>query len=202
MAHHIRDTENLSAFESGLKAAGIFDLFFGPSNFTVLAPDNQAFESLGKEFPDLLDVVFTKPFRLHLIDLLYTHVLGGRVVLSSDMSDGSVIFPDTREEISVVKTDVSLCFSPSLDEGGACVIAADVMASNGVFHVLDQLITPIWLYYSIYQVAETALPILTDLVMCAGLDKILANTVGLTVSALLAKDGSCLCSRTCVHVST
>lgn len=47
---------------------------------------------------------------------------------------------------------------------------------------LQGVITPTWLFSSIYRASATVLPTLARLVECAGLQEFLSNEIGLTVS--------------------
>lgn len=183
----MQTNHNLTILSMAMQRAGILDLLYTEGPLTLLAPSNEAFELLGEAYPDLYNVLFTHPFRLHLLDLLHSHIVEGRVIWLSDMTDGMVIYAKTNEDISVTRTinpqqqqEEVVCLKPSLQDE-ACVILGDVEATNGVAHVLDGVITPAWVLYSIRDAVVAVFPRLASLVECANLSNLLATKIGLTV---------------------
>jgi uncharacterized surface protein with fasciclin (FAS1) repeats len=135
LADFINDTSDLSTLKAAFRTAGSLYVLNG-GKYTLLAPNNDAFEVLFEAYPAFANVLFTKPWNLHLSDLLFTHVIEGNAALSTDLNDGDLIETCSGEDITVVKDDESLCFSPSL-ENAACVEIADFVACNGVAHILN-----------------------------------------------------------------
>jgi uncharacterized surface protein with fasciclin (FAS1) repeats len=116
---------------TAVKAAGLADTLQGSGPFTVFAPTDAAFAALPA---GTLDGLLKDPAALKKI-LLY-HVVSGSVTadkvvgLSSASSvEGSPI------AISVKDGTVYL-------NDAAKVVTPDVMASNGVIHVIDKVILP------------------------------------------------------------
>lgn len=116
---------------AAVKAAGLVETLQGNGPFTVFAPTDAAFAALPA---GTLDGLLKDPAALKKI-LLY-HVVSGSVTadqvvgLSSATSvEGSPI------AISVKDGTVYL-------NGSAKVVTADVMASNGVIHVIDTVLLP------------------------------------------------------------
>ena len=112
-------------------AAGLVETLQGKGPFTVFAPTDAAFAALPA---GTLDGLLKDPAALKKI-LLY-HVVSGSVtsdkvvgLTSADSVEGSPI------AISVKDGTVYL-------NGSAKVVTPDVMASNGVIHVIDQVILP------------------------------------------------------------
>ena len=127
---------NFSILVAALNKAGLANTLQGAGPFTVFAPTNAAFASLladlGISSLDDLSAETLKPI------LLY-HVLSGKV-LSTDLTDGYVNTlssgPDqTRISLEVDKQNVRL-------NGSSSVTTADIMASNGVIHVIDKVLLP------------------------------------------------------------
>lgn len=104
--------------------------------FTVFAPTNAAFASLlsaiGASSLDDVSAEQLKPI------LLY-HVLGAKVdataATSAAMSNAKVDALGGKIQLSLSGSTITL-------DGKASVTAADVAASNGVIHVIDQVILP------------------------------------------------------------
>ena len=112
-------------------AAGLVETLQGEGPFTVFAPTDDAFAALPA---GTLDSLLADPEALKQI-LLY-HVVSGAVtadqvvnLTSADSVEGSPI------AISVKDGTVYL-------NDAAKVVTADVLASNGVIHVIDQVILP------------------------------------------------------------
>ena len=111
--------------------AGLVETLKGEGPFTVFAPTDEAFAALPA---GTLDGLLADPEALKKV-LLY-HVVSGKVtsdqvvnLTSADSVEGSPI------AISVKDGKVYL-------NDSAMVVTADVMASNGVIHVIDKVILP------------------------------------------------------------
>ena len=112
-------------------AAGLVETLQGEGPFTVFAPTDEAFAALPA---GTLDSLLADPEALKKV-LLY-HVVSGKVtadqvvgLTSADSVEGSPI-AIAVEDGSVVLNDT------------ATVVTPDVMASNGVIHVIDAVILP------------------------------------------------------------
>merc|ERR1711957_528686 len=81
-----------------------------------------------------LDSLMKPENKATLVDILTYHVVGA-VALSTDLSDGQVI--DTVEGKSV-----TVHIGDGVKINDANVVMADVMATNGVVHVLDGVLLP------------------------------------------------------------
>ena len=113
------------------KAAGLVETLQGTGPFTVFAPTDEAFAALPA---GTLDGLLKDPEALKKI-LLY-HVVSGEVtadkvvgMTSADTVEGSPI------AISVKDGKVYL-------NDAAQVVKTDIMASNGVIHVIDKVLLP------------------------------------------------------------
>lgn len=103
------------------------------TDYTVFAPTDAAFAKLPEGTLDSLTAE-------QLTNILLYHVLPGKV-----MSDGAISVAQSSENmVEVANGDmVSLSFVDSmLFVNGALVSTADVMADNGVIHVIDNVILP------------------------------------------------------------
>ena len=113
------------------KAAGLVETLQGKGPFTVFAPTDEAFAALPA---GTLDGLLKDPEALKKI-LLY-HVVSGAVtadqvvgMTSADTAEGSPI------AISVKDGKVYLNDTTQ-------VVTTDIMASNGVIHVIDKVLLP------------------------------------------------------------
>ncbi len=130
----------LDSLVVALSEAGLVSTFQGTGTFTVFAPDNQAFVDLlasNNAWNRISDIDQTT-----LTNVLLYHVLGSKVN-SADITNDS--YAATLNKTGPNGTSTSLFLET--DNGvkinnNATVIAADVMASNGVIHVINAVITP------------------------------------------------------------
>ena len=112
-----------------LAAAGLVDTLKGPGPFTVFAPTDAAFAKIPA---DKLNALLAD--KAALTKVLTYHVVPGKVV-ASDVRTGQV---KTVEGQSLNVT----ASSGGVKVNNANVIKTDVMASNGVIHVIDSVVLP------------------------------------------------------------
>ena len=115
---------------AALEAADLVAALSGEGPFTVFAPDDAAFAAFEEEHPGVLASLSTD----ELTAVLTYHVLAAEV-LSTDLVDGSI-----AETLNGAYVGIEL--SDGVKVGGADVTAADLIASNGVIHVIDRIILP------------------------------------------------------------
>ena len=94
--------------------------------FTVFAPTDDAFAALGMDLPS------------DLAPILLYHVLGSAVY--SDEISSSIINSLNADDSEIV---VEVSESGVFLNGYAQVVATDIVGTNGVIHVIDQVIMPI-----------------------------------------------------------
>src|SRR5271157_5806957 len=112
---------------AALKAAGLVDTLKGAGPFTVFAPNDAAFAKLPKgTVEDLL-----KPEnKAKLVSILTYHVVS-RKVMSKDIAGKEL------KEKSVQGSEISINAKKNVMIEKAKVVKADIVASNGVIHVID-----------------------------------------------------------------
>ena len=116
---------------AALTKANLVSTLQGEGPFTVFAPTDQAFTDAGID----LSTFTTDEQIAALADILTYHVVSGNV-LSTDLTDGLVV--------AALNTD-DLTFTVNADGvkvNDATVTSADVVASNGVIHVIDKVLMP------------------------------------------------------------
>ena len=112
----------------------IASLLSSPGNFTVLAPTNEAFEQLLSTIDiDVDDLVTLEEKAGFLSKVLSYHVVDG-FYESSEIVDGLELITLQGEKITFTLTDDS---PTGVAVNGANVVAADILASNGVIHAID-----------------------------------------------------------------
>jgi uncharacterized surface protein with fasciclin (FAS1) repeats len=115
-----------------LDAAGLVTTLKGAGPFTVFAPTDEAFAKL----PDgTLETLLKPENKEKLRRILSYHVVAGKVTASDvvKLQSAKAVSGDTitvKLEDGVVHVD------------NATVTSADVLASNGVIHVIDSVILP------------------------------------------------------------
>jgi uncharacterized surface protein with fasciclin (FAS1) repeats len=126
------DAKNLKTLVAAVKAAGLVETLRGSGPFTVFAPTDEAFAALPEGALDgLLKNVPA------LTSVLTYHVIPGRL-LSTDLKEGTHKMKTVEgREITVVKAK-----DGAVTVDGARVGPADVIAGNGVLHVLDRVAMP------------------------------------------------------------
>ncbi len=116
---------------AAVTAADLVGTLSSEGPYTVFAPTDDAFAALPA---GLVDCLLLEENVDALTAILTYHVVDGEV-MSTDLTDGPVPTLQT-EEITVDLTDgVTL-------NGTVTVAAADVEASNGVIHVIDDVLVP------------------------------------------------------------
>ena len=116
---------------AALEAADLVETLKGEGPFTVFAPTDEAFEALPE---GTVESLLEPENRDQLVSILTYHVVPGSV-MSGDLSDGM-----TAETVQGQEVTISVGEAVMVDE--ATVVTADIEASNGVIHVIDQVIMP------------------------------------------------------------
>jgi transforming growth factor-beta-induced protein len=114
-----------------LTAAGLVDALKGEGPFTVFAPTDDAFAAFEEENPGVLAGLSKD----ELGAVLKYHVVAGAAVESTALKDDQVFVTLNGSPVLVDTTG-------GVKVSDAKVTAADVMASNGVIHVIDKIILP------------------------------------------------------------
>jgi uncharacterized surface protein with fasciclin (FAS1) repeats len=113
---------------TALTAAGLIDTLKGPGPFTVFAPTDAAFAKVPKA---QLDALLADKAKLTAV--LTYHVVPGKV-MAADVKAGMV--KTVQGSSLTIKTDGGVMVD------GAKVTATDIVASNGVIHVIDSVVIP------------------------------------------------------------
>ncbi len=114
-----------------LAQADLVTTLQGDGPFTVFAPTDAAFTAAGID----LDTFTTDEEIAALADILLYHVYSG-AVYAADVQDGMTVAMVNGDDASFTVTDGTVMIED------ATVTSADVMASNGVIHVIDKILMP------------------------------------------------------------
>ncbi len=114
---------------AALQAAGLIDTLKGKGPFTVFAPTDEAFAKIPKADLDAL-----LKDKAKLTAVLTYHVVAGKVMAADvvKLKDAKTV------QGGLVKIDTT----NGVKVDNATVVKTDIVASNGVIHVIDTVIFP------------------------------------------------------------
>ena len=126
--------KNLTTFVKAVQIAGLVDTLRGSGPFTVFAPDNQAFNKLPA---GALDALEADPAKLKMV--LTYHVIPASIMAADAMAMTTPTSPPTVEGATLQVTKGK---RGRLKVNDATVVKADIQASNGVIHIINQVLMP------------------------------------------------------------
>lgn len=166
IAAYIGEDENLTRLAEAIAVSGLYDTLNGEGPYTVFAPSNEAFDALGNETvtqlmaePDNLTMVL----QYHVVDGEYTveeissmaNQTGDQNQTAGNESEGGVLdifsgllgMDNESENMSTLTTLAGEDLNVSATNGEvmveeAAVTVADINATNGVIHIIDQVLIP------------------------------------------------------------
>jgi uncharacterized surface protein with fasciclin (FAS1) repeats len=124
---------------AAVTAAGLAETLAGPGPFTVYAPVNDAFAALPA---GTVETLLKPENKGQLTDVLLYHV--------DDRKLSAAMIPNGSTTFKPLLTSQRLCITKGADgvkiaDGTgdmATVIVADIMADNGVIHMIDKVLLP------------------------------------------------------------
>jgi uncharacterized surface protein with fasciclin (FAS1) repeats len=119
---------NFKTLAAALSAAGLVDTLKGKGPFTVFAPTDEAFAKIPKADLDALLADKAK-----LTSVLTYHVVAGKV-MAKDVKAGPVK--------TVQGSNLTVGTMGGVMVDNAKVSATDIVADNGVIHVIDSVVMP------------------------------------------------------------
>jgi uncharacterized surface protein with fasciclin (FAS1) repeats len=123
---------SFSTLVTAIKAAGLVEALKAPGPFTVFAPTDAAFAKLPK---GTLEDLLKPENKDKLKSILLYHVVAGKIMAADIKGEAK---PATLEGATL---DV-IASAGGVTVNGAKVTAADIVASNGVIHVIDAVLLP------------------------------------------------------------
>ncbi|HSO85978.1 MAG TPA: fasciclin domain-containing protein, partial [Draconibacterium sp.] len=129
----IVNSPNHTILETALIEANLVDDLEGSGSFTVFAPTDAAFNAL----PEGTLEALLADSRGALTQILLYHLVKGKV-MSTDLSDGMIVetYNDSEKKLKVTINGAGVFIN------NAKVTVADVVADNGVVHVIDVVLIP------------------------------------------------------------
>lgn len=121
---------SFNTLATALEAAGLVETLKGEGPFTVFAPTDEAFAKIPA---DQLNALLADKEQLTAV--LTYHVVAGKVTAAD------VVELDTATTVQGSDIDITVSDSGVMVDG-ANVVTTDIMASNGVIHVIDSVILP------------------------------------------------------------
>nr|MBS0036583.1 fasciclin domain-containing protein [Saprospiraceae bacterium] len=127
----IRESEDHNTLEVAILEADLVGTLVSEGLWTVFAPTDDAFDAL----PDgLLDELLDDP-EGDLTEVLLYHVLSG-TFLAGDLNNGMIVTTVLGQDVEVTIENGNIFIND------AQVIVSDIMAENGVVHVIDAVLMP------------------------------------------------------------
>merc|ERR1739844_155640 len=123
-------TPQLSTLLAAVKAAGLVETLSGEGPFTVFAPTNKAFAKIPAE--TLNGLLADKEA---LTKVLLRHVVPGAALEGKDVPHGTTALATAGGETIDVSRDRFIKITSEVGE--AHVTAFDILATNGVVHLID-----------------------------------------------------------------
>jgi uncharacterized surface protein with fasciclin (FAS1) repeats len=117
---------------AALEAAGLVETLKGPGPFTVFAPTDEAFAALPE---GTVSTLLEPENRDDLVAVLTYHVI------PASLPAAEVVKYDEAETVNGANITIDASGSGVM-VNGANVTATDVMATNGVIHVVDAVLLP------------------------------------------------------------
>ncbi|MFD0991815.1 fasciclin domain-containing protein [Tenacibaculum geojense] len=160
------ETSDLSILVSALQRADLVSPLEADGPFTVFAPSNAAFQALLDSKPswNSLEDIPTEA----LADILKYHVVSGQA-FSTDLSDNQSL--TTLNGASLMVDLSNGVMIESATDQSVSVTTADIAASNGVIHLVNEVLLPEVLPQDVVDlaIATPELSILVEAVQKAGL---------------------------------
>lgn len=123
------DAGTFTTLVAAVEAADLVETLKGEGPFTVFAPTDEAFAALPE---GTVEGLLADPEAL--AEILTYHVVPG-TVMAADLTDGMTA-------ATVEGQDVTFTVGDTVMVNDATVTTPDIMATNGVIHVIDAVIMP------------------------------------------------------------
>ena len=127
------NAEIFGTLAAALSAANLIDVLKGDGPFTVFAPSDEAFSKLPRGTVENL----LKPENMdQLVAVLTYHVVPGKILSTDIMRGSNSVATVQGSSVTIMKSYDAVKINQ------ATVVMADVEATNGVIHIIDEVILP------------------------------------------------------------
>jgi len=130
IAQTIMANTSLSGLSSAISTANLTSSLNGTTPYTVFAPTDAAFSALDQEVLSRL----TSSDRTNLTKLLTYHVVPGTVA-SFQLSNGTLTTLE-GEQLNVTVNGTTITV------GNVTLVMTDIICTNGIIHIIDQVLVP------------------------------------------------------------
>ncbi|CAH1783893.1 unnamed protein product [Owenia fusiformis] len=136
LTESIKNDGKYNRFEALLTAAGFGDFLSGTGPYTVLAPNNKAWDRLPKDYTQYL---YSPEGKDKLIQLLQCHIMND-TIRAIDLVSG---MQSTFTTIGGVMLNVQIQTQGLITiEQDSAIVESDIPASNGIYHHVNGVIMP------------------------------------------------------------
>lgn len=118
---------------AAIDAAGLVDTLNGPGPFTVFAPTDAAFEKLPA---GTVETLLKPENKQALTDILTYHVVSG------DVRADQVVTLDAANTVNGASVSIKVMDGAVYLNDSIKVVQTDIVAKNGVIHVIDAVMLP------------------------------------------------------------
>ncbi len=133
IANTLADIADLSTLAAALEATGLTDALNAEGPFTLFAPNNDAFTALLEALAlDDLPAVIEALGEEAIAQTLQAHVVGDSITSAEIAAGDLTTINDSTITVTVEGETVLV--------NGAAVVQADIIAGNGVIHIIDSVI--------------------------------------------------------------
>lgn len=122
-----------STLVEAVKAAGLAETLADKGPYTVFAPTNEAFAA---QPPAEVEAWMQPANKDKLAAVLQYHVVAGNI-RAQDIPEGMTEVPTLQGGVLKIERK-----GDNITVNGATIAAADIMASNGTIHAIDQVMMP------------------------------------------------------------
>ena len=123
--------DDFNTLVAAVKAAGLVETLSGEGPFTVFAPTDAAFAALPE---GTVESLLKPENKDQLIAILTYHVVPAKVMAKGVKAGEAPTVNGKTATVGISDSGVTI--------EGANVVATDVVASNGVIHIIDKVILP------------------------------------------------------------
>jgi uncharacterized surface protein with fasciclin (FAS1) repeats len=124
---------NFKTLAAAVSAAGLVETLNGPGPFTVFAPTDEAFAALPA---GTLETLLKPENKQALTDILTYHVVSGDVRAETVITLNSAMTVNGAD-VTIKVQDGKVILNDTVN-----VIQTDIVATNGVIHVIDAVLLP------------------------------------------------------------
>lgn len=125
---------DLVAFVGALYKVDFFEEFNNMQSITVFLPETTAFQRLAGRFENEDQSAFR--------DILKYHIIPGQVLYAGDLINGSTLGTYSREPGHVPNNITITRYGNRIFSNSAQVVLTDMLISNGIVHVVDNILNP------------------------------------------------------------